>query len=109
MECVWGLFGYRQPDGYRRKQDQALFYVRFHPHHGFSHHYLYDIGFLAEYPQIYLGCQTESLVLSLSHFKIKSCKQFHTAYSLPVRSGHSAPVTVPFLFSLCFLCFFSRS
>ena len=63
MECLWRLFGYRQPDGDRYQQDPAVFYVRLHPDDGFTDYSLYGAGFLAQYAELYPGGKKKSLVL----------------------------------------------
>lgn len=66
MECLWGLFRHRQPDGHCYQQDQTVLYVHFHPHYGITDHHLHDPGFLEKYAPLYLGGQKKSLVLSLT-------------------------------------------
>ena len=63
MECFWRLYSHWQQDGDRNQQDQAVFYVHFRPHHGIADHYLHGAGILEKYAEIYLGGETESLVL----------------------------------------------
>ena len=69
MECLWRLFSHWQPDGRCYQQDPAIFYVCLYPHDGLPDHYLYGAGFLAEYPEVYLGSKKKSLVLSVIPLK----------------------------------------
>ncbi len=55
MECLWRLFGHRQPDGDRYQQDPAVFYVCFDPYDGLPYYHLYDPRILEKYAEIYLG------------------------------------------------------
>lgn len=66
MECFWRLYRHREQDGHCHFQDQAVFYVYFPAHNGFTHYYLYDPGLLEEYAEVYLVGQTQPLVLSLT-------------------------------------------
>ena len=63
MECLWRLFGHWQQDGYCHQQDKAVLYVHFSPYDGFPNYYLYGAGFLAQYAEVYLGCEKKPLVL----------------------------------------------
>lgn len=63
MECLWSVFSHWQPHGYCHEQDTPVFYVCLDPYDGIPDHYLYDPGFLEKYEEIYLGSETESLVL----------------------------------------------
>ena len=74
MECFRGLFGYWKPDGNCHQQDPPVFYVHFDPDPGVTDHYLYGTCILAEYPEIYLGCEEKSLVLSLKNRNAKAKK-----------------------------------
>jgi hypothetical protein len=63
MECLWRLFRHWQQNGYRHQQDQTVLYVHFSSYNGFSYYYLYGAGFLAQYAEVYLGSEAESVVL----------------------------------------------
>lgn len=68
MECLWRLFGHRQQDGDCHQQDPAVFYLYFLPDHGLSHYHLPGAGFLEEYAEVYVGRQTQPLVLPVSEW-----------------------------------------
>ena len=63
MECFWRLYSHWQPDGYRYKQDPAIFHVHLYPDDGLPYYYLHGIGFLEKYAEIYLGGKAKSVVL----------------------------------------------
>ena len=63
MECFWRLFSHRQPYGDCHQQDPAVFHVCIPAYAGLSYYYIYDPGFLAKYAKLYLGSQTQSVVL----------------------------------------------
>jgi hypothetical protein len=63
MECFWRLYSHWQPDGYRYKQDPAIFHVHHYPHDGLPHYRLHGVGFLEKYEEVYLGGEAKSLVL----------------------------------------------
>ena len=63
MECFWRLYSHWQPDGYRHKQDPAIFHVQHYPDDGLPNYYLHGIGFLEKYEKVYPGGKAESLVL----------------------------------------------
>jgi len=55
MECLWGLFGYRQPHGHRNQQNPAVLHVCFRAYNGLADYSVYGAGFLAEYAPVYVG------------------------------------------------------
>ena len=63
MERLWRLYSHRFPFRDRHQQDPSVFYVHFAAYAGFSYHYLYGIGLLEKYEEIYLGGEEKSVVL----------------------------------------------
>ena len=69
MERLWRMFSHRQPDGNCNQQDQAILHVRLYSYNGFSNYPLHDPRILEKYAKIYLGGETESLVLFVVNSK----------------------------------------
>ena len=63
MECIWRLFRYRQPHGYRYQPHPPVFYIHITANNGLSHYYLYDFSFLEKYEKVCESSKEKSMVL----------------------------------------------
>jgi len=63
MECVWRLYGHRQPARYCHQQDPAVFYVCVDPYDGLTYYHLHGAGLFPECAEICDGGEAESVVL----------------------------------------------
>ena len=71
MERLWRMYCHRRQVGDCNQQDPPVFYLCFDTYNGFACYYLPGAGFLAEYEEIYLGSQAESVVLFISNVKFR--------------------------------------
>lgn len=90
MECLWGMYGHRQPDGYCYQQDPAILPLHFPADHGLAHHHLHGPGLLEKYAQVYLGSQTKSLVLFVIPLAlVQICTENVTRPGVPSKKSYA--------------------
>ena len=71
MERLWRMYCHRRQAWHCNQQNSPVFYICFNSNVGFANYYLPGAGFLAEYEEIYLGSETESVVLFIGTVKLR--------------------------------------
>ncbi len=66
MECLWGLYRHRYPDGDRTQPHSPVFYVHFCADDGLTRCCLPDLGLLAQPDPLHPPYQKKSLAPSLT-------------------------------------------